>query len=306
MSVVARAPEILRHFLGEIIGSDGITLFGETYTADKLVQALGGALAGMIGLTAVERVAGLAVSLDLRHVSDARADALFHDFGAAPRGRGDLAAAARAPALGRGSAAEDRPGIAPLPDRPRSCRLLHRARGMDRLWPGVSSAPCGAAGLCGRRAGADPGHRPFRLGDHRRPRRDPTERHLGGSFSLRLRDRPAPVDRQSSSARWCSARRRGFTRSSSSCRLSAARSCSASSVCCSPCRWRYASRPPSSITMPNRSRRNSALKPPLPPPRLPRRVDGHPLRASATMVFRVSRSRAPGTMWLPMMKPGVP
>jgi predicted PurR-regulated permease PerM len=63
MNVVARAPEILRHFLDELIGSGGIALFGQTYTPEKLVNALGGAMAGMIGLTAVERVAGLAASI---------------------------------------------------------------------------------------------------------------------------------------------------------------------------------------------------------------------------------------------------
>lgn len=60
--VVARAPEILRHFLNELIGSKGITIFGQTYTPDKLVEAAGGALQGMIGLTAVESAAGLAFS----------------------------------------------------------------------------------------------------------------------------------------------------------------------------------------------------------------------------------------------------
>ena len=63
MHVVARAPQILQHFIGELIGSEGVTLFGQTYTPGKLVNALGGAMAGMIGLTAVERVAGLAASL---------------------------------------------------------------------------------------------------------------------------------------------------------------------------------------------------------------------------------------------------
>lgn len=63
MHVVARAPEILRHFLGELIGSGGITLFGQTYTPEKIVNAVGGAMSGMIGLTAVERVAGVAVSI---------------------------------------------------------------------------------------------------------------------------------------------------------------------------------------------------------------------------------------------------
>lgn len=63
IQLVARAPEILRHFLDQLIGSEGITLFGETYTSDKIVQALGGAMAGLIGITAAERVAGLTVSL---------------------------------------------------------------------------------------------------------------------------------------------------------------------------------------------------------------------------------------------------
>jgi predicted PurR-regulated permease PerM len=62
VSVVAHGPQILRNFLGGIIGSGGVTLFGETYTTDKLIKALGVALSSMLGLTAVERAAGLAVS----------------------------------------------------------------------------------------------------------------------------------------------------------------------------------------------------------------------------------------------------
>ncbi|MGH7031913.1 MAG: AI-2E family transporter [Stellaceae bacterium] len=63
MHVVAGAPDILRHFLGEIIGGKGIILLGQTYTPDKLVQAVGGAVGGMVGLTAVERAVGLATSV---------------------------------------------------------------------------------------------------------------------------------------------------------------------------------------------------------------------------------------------------
>ncbi len=63
MHIVARAPDILRHFLGEIMGNKGITIFGQTYTADKVVAALGGMMAGMAGVTAVERAVGLAVSV---------------------------------------------------------------------------------------------------------------------------------------------------------------------------------------------------------------------------------------------------
>jgi predicted PurR-regulated permease PerM len=62
MHVAARAPEILRNFLDELIGSEGITLFGQTYTSDKLVNGLGEAMRGVVGLTAVETAAGLAAS----------------------------------------------------------------------------------------------------------------------------------------------------------------------------------------------------------------------------------------------------
>lgn len=62
MHLAAQGPEILQHFLGEVIGSQGITLLGQTYTPETAVQALGGAAQGMLGLTAVERVAGLAVA----------------------------------------------------------------------------------------------------------------------------------------------------------------------------------------------------------------------------------------------------
>jgi predicted PurR-regulated permease PerM len=63
MHIVAHAPDILRHFLGEIMGNKGITIFGQTYTADKVVAALGGMMAGMVGITAVESAVGLAVSV---------------------------------------------------------------------------------------------------------------------------------------------------------------------------------------------------------------------------------------------------
>jgi predicted PurR-regulated permease PerM len=53
MHVVATAPNILRHFLGELIGGKGVILFGQGYTPDQLVQALGGALKGVVDLGAV-------------------------------------------------------------------------------------------------------------------------------------------------------------------------------------------------------------------------------------------------------------
>ena len=61
--VVATAPQILRHFLGELMGGKSLTLFGESYTPDKLVQSISGALRGMASLAVVEGAAGLAVSL---------------------------------------------------------------------------------------------------------------------------------------------------------------------------------------------------------------------------------------------------
>jgi predicted PurR-regulated permease PerM len=61
--VVATTPQILRRFLSELMGDRSVTLFGESYTPDKLVQAIGGSLKGVASLTAVESAAGLAVSL---------------------------------------------------------------------------------------------------------------------------------------------------------------------------------------------------------------------------------------------------
>ncbi|HUC73243.1 MAG TPA: AI-2E family transporter [Stellaceae bacterium] len=61
--VVATAPQILHHFLGELTAGRSIVLFGESYTPDGLVQAIGGVLKGMASLTVVESAAGLAGSL---------------------------------------------------------------------------------------------------------------------------------------------------------------------------------------------------------------------------------------------------
>ena len=63
MSVVARAPDILRHFLTEILGNKGITVFGETYTPDKAVKALGAAMSGVVGFSAVKGIASIAGSI---------------------------------------------------------------------------------------------------------------------------------------------------------------------------------------------------------------------------------------------------
>ena len=104
MSVVARAPDILRHFLTEILGNKGITVFGETYTPDKAVKALGAAMSGVVGFSAVKGIASNS-RLDLvRDNPDLGSNAVFHDIGAKVGRWRDLAAAARAPPLGRGSA----------------------------------------------------------------------------------------------------------------------------------------------------------------------------------------------------------
>lgn len=63
MQVVAQAPEILRHFLTEIIGAKGIIVFGRTYTPDKIIEAMAGMLAGVAGVSALKTVAGMAGSL---------------------------------------------------------------------------------------------------------------------------------------------------------------------------------------------------------------------------------------------------
>jgi predicted PurR-regulated permease PerM len=62
-SLVAHAPEILQHFLSEVIGSHGITIFGQSYTPDKMVQAAGGMLQGMVGIDLLTRVGGLAMTV---------------------------------------------------------------------------------------------------------------------------------------------------------------------------------------------------------------------------------------------------
>lgn len=63
MSVVARAPDILRNFLSQIIGSQGITVFDQIYTPEKIVQTIVSALKGLVGFNVLARIGGLAVSL---------------------------------------------------------------------------------------------------------------------------------------------------------------------------------------------------------------------------------------------------
>lgn len=61
--VVAQLPQILQHFLTELIGSQGITLLGKTYTPQRIIESLGAMLGGSTGATVVETAASLAGSM---------------------------------------------------------------------------------------------------------------------------------------------------------------------------------------------------------------------------------------------------
>jgi len=60
MSIMAHAPDILRHFLDMTIGNKGITVFGQAYTPDKIVRSAAGWLAGAVGITALKTAASVA------------------------------------------------------------------------------------------------------------------------------------------------------------------------------------------------------------------------------------------------------
>src|ERR1700680_3062903 len=143
--------EILQHFLGELIGSQGITLFGQTYTPDKIASALREAIYGNDRAHRRRTSCWASRFGCIRRLPGIGADALFHDLGTPPLSRSDLAVASRAQALGRGSAAQDCAGIAPLPDRHLCRRLLHRSGGLDRLWSRLPLAQCRSAGTDSRR-----------------------------------------------------------------------------------------------------------------------------------------------------------
>src|SRR5579862_9871925 len=70
--------------------------------------------------------------------ADGRADALFHDLGAAVGGGGDLVGAAGAAGRGRKPATEDRPGSEAVSDRLRHRRGLYRLCRVGRLRPNFS------------------------------------------------------------------------------------------------------------------------------------------------------------------------
>lgn len=62
MRVMANAPQILRHFLTEMIGKKGIAVAGHTYTPDQILKQMGAVLAGMLGTGLLAKVLGTAAS----------------------------------------------------------------------------------------------------------------------------------------------------------------------------------------------------------------------------------------------------
>ncbi|MBO0737628.1 MAG: AI-2E family transporter [Alphaproteobacteria bacterium] len=63
LHILATAPDILRHFLQQLLGSEGITLFGQTYTPDRLVQAISGVAKSGAGLTVLSHLGGSVLAL---------------------------------------------------------------------------------------------------------------------------------------------------------------------------------------------------------------------------------------------------
>jgi len=64
--VIANAPEILRHFLTEMAGQQGITIFGHAYTPDQIVRYLRVAAHRLINATTFAQIAGTAASAPSR------------------------------------------------------------------------------------------------------------------------------------------------------------------------------------------------------------------------------------------------
>ncbi len=60
--VIANAPEILRHFLTEMAGQQGITIFGHAYTPDQIVRYLRVAAHRLVNATTFAQIAGTAAS----------------------------------------------------------------------------------------------------------------------------------------------------------------------------------------------------------------------------------------------------
>ena len=63
ISFVAHAPDILHDLIQQAVGETGLSLFGQTYQPDRLVQEIGDAVHGMLGIAAVTTIAGIAISV---------------------------------------------------------------------------------------------------------------------------------------------------------------------------------------------------------------------------------------------------
>ncbi|HEY1257988.1 MAG TPA: AI-2E family transporter [Stellaceae bacterium] len=62
LQFAAHAPEILRHFLDQAIGTNGIALFGRTYRPEEIIAALGETLHGALGGGVLTQILGIGVS----------------------------------------------------------------------------------------------------------------------------------------------------------------------------------------------------------------------------------------------------
>ncbi|MBV8121303.1 MAG: AI-2E family transporter [Alphaproteobacteria bacterium] len=63
IKIARQAPQILHDFLSMLIGSEGVTVFGQSYTPDTIVRASASVLEGAAGLDALKGAARLAGSL---------------------------------------------------------------------------------------------------------------------------------------------------------------------------------------------------------------------------------------------------
>ena len=61
LQLLSQAPRLVRNLIDQAVGANGIVLFGTTYTADEIVNALGAALRELIALAVVAQIGGLTI-----------------------------------------------------------------------------------------------------------------------------------------------------------------------------------------------------------------------------------------------------
>jgi len=61
MRIAERGPETIRNFAAEILGPNGIALFGKTYTADTIMEALSGTAEQLVAASALARIGQLGI-----------------------------------------------------------------------------------------------------------------------------------------------------------------------------------------------------------------------------------------------------